>query len=549
MRRRWCGTLALLVLALLSSGCSIVEQALSLLSPPTPALVVTVTQGQVRDAITGRPLSAVQLRSAAVTALSDVQGAFSVPALTDGTIQISAPGYETAEIRPRPGFPLIVDLVPNAAATFSILYGYERQHEFGRQYDLLHPDVQTLFSRDEYIRYMEQYRPYELVSYTVGDANTIVSGNMLGKVYTDVQQVPVQATVRVNGQLKQQGWLGYAVKLDGLWRWLRGPLIWPTPAPTPAPSLTAIPTWPPLPTSTSTSYSILAPSPTAVQAWPTPSLPTPAIASPSEERVAFISDRDGNADVYVMRADGTGLQNLTEHAARDDGPSWAPTHDRLAFVSDREGNNDIFLVNADGSGLSRLTSRLSDELDPAWSPNGAFIAYVSNQDGDWEVFLTGANGSGTVQLTRNDVWDSEPCWSPDSLKLAYTSERDGNYDLYMYDLTTHTEKRLTNHTASDTSPAWSPGGTEMAFTSARDGWPEVYVLELTSVPQRLTRLTYGTDGQAASGYATWSSDGLWLAFASWRDVNAEIYVIRRDGWGLRNLTAHSADDESPAWAY
>ena len=165
--------------------------------------------------------------AASVTALSDVEGAFSVRSLADDLITISAPGYEPQEIRPRPGFPLMVDLVPDAATTFEIIYNLEKQHEFGREYDLLHPDVQALFSRDEFIRYMEQSRPYDIVEVSVGPVDMLASGMVLGNVYGDVAQVRVQASVRVGQEMTRRGWLAYAARAGGLWRWFRGPL--PTP--------------------------------------------------------------------------------------------------------------------------------------------------------------------------------------------------------------------------------------------------------------------------------------------------------------------------------
>jgi len=218
---------AAMVLAL--AGCTWLEGVKGWLSPtatpvPTSTSPVTVTQGQVRDAITLLPISAAQLRTSSITALSDVEGGFSVRSLADDLITISSAGYESQQIRPRPGFPLIVDLVPDAVTTFQIIYDLEKQHEFGREYDLLHPDVQALFGRDEFIRYMEQSRPYDIVDVSVGPMDTLVSGMVLGKVYTDVAQVRVQASVRVGQEITRRGWLAYAARVDGLWRWFRGPL-------------------------------------------------------------------------------------------------------------------------------------------------------------------------------------------------------------------------------------------------------------------------------------------------------------------------------------
>ncbi len=628
-KRIWLLGLVLSAVTLMLSGCARLEHYKDLLWPPAPTLTVTVTLGQVRDAITKLPVAGARLQAGTVTALSDVEGTFSIPSLGEDGINITAPGYEAAQIRPRLGFPLVVDLVPDAPTTLHIIYSYEMRHEFGREYDLLHPDMQALFSRDEFIRHMEQYRPYDIVDFSVGTADMLMSGMVLGRYYDNVAQMPVQATVRIGEQLTQRAWLGYAAKADGEWRWFRGPLIWPTLLPTatsiplPTVTLTLSPTATstPQPTGTPTPTAVASPTPyyelippgsqavvivhgaglhtgpgghylvawsltrgtvvlilewprwveglpwyevrvvgpdrsgwcngaylvpLAVTATPTsqPSTPVP----PTAQRIAFTSERNGNREVYMVNPDGTGLRNLTWHAAQDADASWSPTRDRLAFVSDRSGNNDIFLVNADGSGLMQITFSAADEIHPAWSRDGALIAYVSNQDGDWEIFMINANGTGVVQLTRNEAWDSYPSWSPDSRKLVFTSERDGNYELYLYDLETHTETRLTNNVASDAFPAWAPAGDKIAFTSARDGQLELYLLDLAATLNRVTRLTYTVPANAANRYPSWSGDGCWLAFTSWRDGNAEIYVIHRNGWGLRNLTNDPAADESPAWA-
>jgi hypothetical protein len=222
--------LVVMALGLTLASCTWVEQTKQRLWPAATATAtpaVTVTQGQVRNAITKLPVSAAQLRTSSVTALSDVEGGFSVRSLADDVITITAPGYEPLQIRPRPGFPLVLDLVPDPTTTFQIVYDLERNHEFGREYDLLHPDVQALFSRDDFIRYMEQNRPYDIVSVTVGATDILVSGMVLGKVYADVAQVPVRASVRIGQEIVQRGWLSYAARAGGLWRWFRGPL--PTP--------------------------------------------------------------------------------------------------------------------------------------------------------------------------------------------------------------------------------------------------------------------------------------------------------------------------------
>ena len=85
-------------------------------------------------------------------------------------------------------------------------------------------------------------------------------------------------------------------------------------------------------------------------------------------RIAFSSERDGNLEIYVMNADGTGQTRLTNNPAEDEEPAWSPDGTRIAFHSHHNGNREIYVMNADGSGQTRLTNNPADESEPAWSP-------------------------------------------------------------------------------------------------------------------------------------------------------------------------------------
>ncbi len=88
--------------------------------------------------------------------------------------------------------------------------------------------------------------------------------------------------------------------------------------------------------------------------------------SPDGSRIAFTSDRDGNIEVYVMNADGTGQTRLTANPGADGAPAWSPDGSRIAFESDRDENVDIYVMTADGSGQARLTTDAAYDGTPAW---------------------------------------------------------------------------------------------------------------------------------------------------------------------------------------
>src|SRR5438445_341037 len=129
-------------------------------------------------------------------------------------------------------------------------------------------------------------------------------------------------------------------------------------------------------------------------------------------QVVFSSTRDGNYEIYVANADGSGPSRLTNHPAEDRFPAWSPDGTRIAFVSDRDGNPEIYVMNADGSNRVQLTRGSTGNLLPAWSPDGAKIAFQTNRDGDWEVYVMNADGTGLVNLSVSRGPDVEPDWRP-----------------------------------------------------------------------------------------------------------------------------------------
>ena len=197
------------------------------------------------------------------------------------------------------------------------------------------------------------------------------------------------------------------------------------------------------------------------------------------EKIAFVSERDGNAEIYVMNNDGSGQTRLTNDAAADSQPTFSPDGTKIAFTSDRDGNNELYVVNADDTGApNRLTNDQAADVDPAFSPDGSKMAFTSDRDGDREIYVMNADGTGTpTRLTDNPASDRAPTYAPDSSKVAFMSDRDDfpgdtatNNEIYV----TNSDgagmpSRLTNDTQDsqldDSDPTFSPDGTKIAFSS------------------------------------------------------------------------------------
>lgn len=94
----------------------------------------------------------------------------------------------------------------------------------------------------------------------------------------------------------------------------------------------------------------------------------PAV-SPDGSLILFVSNRDGNEEIYVMKDDGTEVRNLTQHEARDKQASWSPFGQYIIFISDRNGSDALWIMEADGSRPTLLLESDTADFDwPWWQP-------------------------------------------------------------------------------------------------------------------------------------------------------------------------------------
>jgi len=189
--------------------------------------------------------------------------------------------------------------------------------------------------------------------------------------------------------------------------------------------------------------------------------------SPDGARLAFVSQRDGNPEIYIMNADGTGATRITNDPQADGRPSFTPDGQALVFQSSRTaGKQQIWMVNVDGSSLTQLT-RDSVNSSPAASPDGQTIAYVSTRNKDSDIWLMGRDGSNQRQFTRSPQQrESEPRFLRDG-SLAYLVERrEGNRTVQQVmraDLATGATTALTGIDLAIASFAVSPAGDVLAL--------------------------------------------------------------------------------------
>jgi len=119
-------------------------------------------------------------------------------------------------------------------------------------------------------------------------------------------------------------------------------------------------------------------------------------------------NEDSPYGVYATLAN---FKVLTDQGADNRYPRVSPDGKKITFTSYRDGNAEIYLMNADGSGVTRLTNSAAEDEAATWSSNGSQLAFASNRDGDYDIYVMNTDGSGQAPLTNNSSEDRWPAWA------------------------------------------------------------------------------------------------------------------------------------------
>lgn len=288
--------------------------------------------------------------------------------------------------------------------------------------------------------------------------------------------------------------------------------------------------------------------------------------SPDGKQIAFVV----RGEIFLVNAEKGGeAKRLTDHPYRDFDISWSPDSRKLAFISERDGNSEVYIVDVKTRELKRLTNTPGfAESSPEWSPTGNYIAFIRgpfgrqlclvdvntgeekviaegpfinefewSPDGRWicfnrrdpannvtDLFVIPWNGGEEINVTRMPYWNGNIVWTKDGKNIVFRSGRtDNNVDIYVLPLERPKEKLDGENQSEQKTP---PKDGEKKL-------PEVRI-DFTDIHKRIRRLTATIFNEG--GFAV-SPDSKTVVFNATSVDQPEIWSVPLEGGSLTRLAS------------
>lgn len=259
-------------------------------------------------------------------------------------------------------------------------------------------------------------------------------------------------------------------------------------------------------------------------------------------KIVFISNRDGNDELYMMDYDGHNQTRVTFNKKQDYMPAWSADGKKIAYTSYRNNRAGLYILNPFEGEITEVVSK-GTNFAPTFSPDGKKLAFCSTLDeGNPEIYVATSEGKKIKRLTFNKAIDTAPSWSPTSREIAFTSDRGGTPQIYIMDAEGSNIRRISFGGSYHDAPAWSPAGGRIAYVSRVDQIFDIYALNLRT--EQVVKLT---ESNARNETPSWSPDGRHLVFSSNITGTIQIYTIDYDGFNLRRLTS-KGESKLPDWS-
>ena len=262
-------------------------------------------------------------------------------------------------------------------------------------------------------------------------------------------------------------------------------------------------------------------------------------------KIAFVSKRTGNKEVYTIDVDGQNMTQITRNGSINLSPAWSPDGKILSFTSYMKGSPQLYFIKPQpGSQPALISGRPGLNIGATWHPtDNNSLSLTLSKDGNSELYMISKAGKILSRLTVSYSIEVSPSFSPDGSKISFVSDRSGTPQIYVMNADGTGVKRLTFEGNYNVSPAWSPKGDVIAYQGLEGSSYQMYLIDPAGA--QTFRLS---DGVGSNEDPSWSPDGRAVVFSSTRGGDRNLYIMNIDGSYIKQLTFGKGDDTSPAWS-
>ncbi len=271
--------------------------------------------------------------------------------------------------------------------------------------------------------------------------------------------------------------------------------------------------------------------------------------------IVFRRTVSGDKEIFAMAADGSNATRLTVRPGVDDDPTFSPDGSQVAFVSDRAGQFDIWVMDADGTDPRNLTATWNQfSADPSWSKQAGTnkVAFVSEDQcacySSLDVYTVGTDGTGLVKVHDDDttgyVRDGFPSWAPDDASIVFGRGSEAAVQHHVFRTTLGGAlTQVTSAAGNQVTPAASGAGIAYAQESANGSSDaEIYILPAGGGAARRV-----TNNAMRDELPAWSADGERLAVVRSVAGGQQLVSIDVATGAERNLSGTALGDNAPDW--
>jgi TolB protein len=260
-------------------------------------------------------------------------------------------------------------------------------------------------------------------------------------------------------------------------------------------------------------------------------------------KIAFVSKKKSQADIYTINYDGSEMKKVTSHDSIVIGPRWSPDRRYLAFTSYRDGRPEGYVRDLKNSTDKKIASFEGLNLCGSFSPDGSKLLLTLSKEGNEELYILELDSMKLSRITHNYSIDVSPTWSPDGNKIAFVSNRSGSPQIFVMDADGNNARRITFEGNYNTSPSWSPRSDRIAYEGLINGKFQIFSIDAEG--NNLLQLTFDN---AKNEYPSWSPSGRQIVYSSKVSAKNKICIMNANGLNVRVLMESTNSSLMPAWS-